>query len=116
MRAKIEKRGDKWILETLSWGDFEITSINAHCTAKLEAIYKSHKECHLNFERTEYAGDEYRAHLSIHGSGQWHDDDVACMIREYVPEAEVEEAVRQLLIAGTEQQFVLFSEMLEEER
>ena len=38
MIAKIEKHGDKWILETLSWGYFEITSINAHCDAKLRAM------------------------------------------------------------------------------
>ena len=58
-----------------------ITSINAHCTRKLEVLHDAHKTVYLTLERiTEYASDEYRTR--IHPSvDDWDDKrDVYCLV------------------------------------
>ena len=58
-----------------------ITSINAHCTRKLEVLHDAHKTVYLTLEPiTEYASDEYRTR--IHPSiADWDDKrDVYCLV------------------------------------
>ena len=60
-----------------------ITSINAHCTRKLEVLHDAHKTVYLTLEPiTEYASDEYRTR--IHPSIEdWDDErDVYCLVSE----------------------------------
>ena len=60
-----------------------ITSINAHCTRKLEVLHDAHKTVYLTLEPiTEYASDEYRTR--IHPSIEDWDDarDVYCLVSE----------------------------------
>ena len=58
-----------------------ITSINAHCTRKLEVLHDAHKTVYLTLEPiTAYASDEYRTR--IHPSvDDWDDKrDVYCLV------------------------------------
>ena len=60
-----------------------ITSINAHCTRKLEVLHDAQEPVYLTLERiTEYASDEYRTR--IHPSIEdWDDErDVYCLVSE----------------------------------
>ena len=60
-----------------------ITSINAHCTRKLEVLHDAHQAVYLTLEPiTEYASDEYRTR--IHPSIEDWDDarDVYCLVSE----------------------------------
>ena len=87
-----------------------ITSINAHCTRKLEVLHDAHKTVYLTLEPiTEYASDEYRTR--IHPSiADWDDErDVYCLVSEVpiaddgITSAEIEaksdaEYVQQLIL------------------
>ena len=60
-----------------------ITSINAHCTRKLEVLHDAQDSVYLTLECiTEYASDEYRTR--IHPSIEDWDDarDVYCLVSE----------------------------------
>ena len=87
-----------------------ITSINAHCTRKLEVLHDAHKPVYLTLEPiTEYVSDEYRTR--IHPSiADWDDErDVYCLVSEVpiaddgITSAEIEaksdaEYVQQLIL------------------
>ena len=72
-----------------------ITSINAHCTRKLEVLHDAHKTVYLTLEPiTAYASDEYRTR--IHPSvDDWDDKrDVYCLVSE-VPVSDDDTPVSQ---------------------
>ena len=84
-----------------------ITSINAHCTRKLEVLHDAHKTVYLTLEPiTEYASDEYRTR--IHPSiADWDDArDVYCLISEVpvsndstpVPQDEIDDTAEHLIL------------------
>ena len=72
-----------------------ITSINAHCTRKLEVLHDAHTPVYLTLEPiTAYASDEYRTR--IHPSvDDWDDKrDVYCLVSE-VPVSDDDTPVSQ---------------------
>ena len=72
-----------------------ITSINAHCTRKLEVLHDAHTPVYLTLEPiTEYVSDEYRTR--IHPSiADWDDKrDVYCLVSE-VPVSDDDTPVSQ---------------------
>ena len=60
---------------------YRITSINAHCTGKLEVLHDAHKPVYMTLEKiTEYASDAYRCKVSSVADQDWRDDDVYCLV------------------------------------
>ena len=99
----------EWRLDT-DKGTYRVSSINAHCTRKLEVLHDAHKTVYLTLEPiTEYVSDEYRTR--IHPSiADWDDKrDVYCLVSEVpiaddgITSAEIEaksdaEYVQQLIL------------------
>ena len=99
----------EWRLDT-DKGTYRVSSINDHCTEKLQTLHDAQEPVYLTFERiTEYASDEYRTR--IHPSiGNWDDErDVYCLVSEVpiaddgITSAEIEsesdaEYVQQLIL------------------
>ena len=86
---------------------YRITSINAHCTRKLEVLHDAHNPVYLTLEPiTEYVSDEYRTR--IHPStGDWDDDrDVYCLVRQIpvasdgtpITQAEIDNEAKRLIL------------------
>ena len=84
-----------------------ITSINAHCTRKLEVLHDAQEPVYFTLEPiTEYASDEYRTR--IHPSIEdWDDErDVYCLISEVpvsndstpVPQDEIDDTAEHLIL------------------
>ena len=91
MKARIEKHNDDWRV-IASDGEFEVSSINDHCKSKLQAMLDAGGVVYVIFETiTEYVSDEYRARISP-TNDEWYDEyeDAACLLREYVDDAEVD--------------------------
>ena len=85
---------------------YRVTSINAHCTGKLEMLHDAHTPVYLTLEKiTEYASDEFRTR--IHPNiGDWDDQsDVYCLVREVpihsdgrpVTDEEIDDYAKQLI-------------------
>ena len=84
----------EWRLET-DKGTYRVSSINAHCTEKLQTLHDAQEPVYLTFERiTEYHSDEYRTR--IHPSiDDWDDKrDVYCLVSE-VPVSDDDTPVSQ---------------------
>ena len=84
----------EWRLET-DKGTYRVSSINDHCTEKLQTLHDAQEPVYLTFERiTEYASDEYRTR--IHPSiDDWDDKrDVYCLVSE-VPVSDDDTPVSQ---------------------
>ena len=82
-RARIQHLPtDEWRLET-DKTVYCITSINAHCTGKLEVLHDAQEPVYITLERiTEYASDEYRTRIHPE-QGDWDDArDVYCLVSE----------------------------------
>ena len=86
---------------------YRVTSINAHCTRKLEVLHDAHNPVYLTLEPiTEYVSDEYRTR--IHPStGDWDDDtDVYCLVRQIpvasdgtpITQAEIDNEAKRLIL------------------
>ena len=70
-----------WWLTTENGEEYQITSINNHCTEKLKSIYKEGGPAYITLEPiTEYHSNEYRAKISRVPKPGWRDDDVACLV------------------------------------
>ena len=72
----------EWRLDT-DKGTYRVSSINAHCTKKLQSLHDAQEPVYLTLEPiTAYASDEYRTR--IHPSvDDWDDKrDVYCLVSE----------------------------------
>ena len=72
----------EWRLDT-DKGTYRVSSINAHCTKKLQSLHDAQEPVYLTLEPiTAYASDEYRTR--IHPSIEdWDDErDVYCLVSE----------------------------------
>ena len=84
----------EWRLDT-DKGTYRVSSINAHCTKKLQSLHDAQEPVYLTLEPiTEYASDEYRTR--IHPSvDDWDDKrDVYCLVSE-VPVSDDDTPVSQ---------------------
>ena len=62
--------------------EFRVSSINNHCTQKLQALYKENDgRAYITLEKiTEYTSDAYRCKVSRVADAGWRDDDVYCLV------------------------------------
>lgn len=62
--------------------EYRITSINDHCTQKLQALYDQNEgRAYMTLEKiTEYHSDEYRCKVSLVSCAGWRDEDVYCLV------------------------------------
>lgn len=62
--------------------EYRISSINDHCTQKLQALHKEHEgRAYMTLEKiTEYHSDAYRCKVSRVADAGWRDDDVYCQV------------------------------------
>ena len=62
--------------------EFRVSSINNHCTQKLQALYtENNARGYMTLEKiTEYHSDEYRCKVSRVADTGWLDDDVYCLV------------------------------------
>ena len=91
MKGRIEKHDDSWRIVTADDDVFEVSSINAHCETKLEALHDADSDVYIRMEAiTDYHSEEYRVCISA-SDDDWYDEyeDVACLLRDYDDEDEV---------------------------
>lgn len=72
-----------WWFTTTDGQEYRITSINNHCTQKLQALHtENDKRAYMTLEKiTEYHSDNYRCKVSRVSTAQgWLDDDVYCLV------------------------------------
>lgn len=71
-----------WWLRTTDGQEYRVSSINNHCTQKLQALHKQNEgRAYITLEKiTEYHSDEYRCKVSGVSSQGWRDDDVYCLV------------------------------------
>ena len=71
-----------WWLTCADGQEFRVSSINNHCTQKLEAIHTENSgHAYMTLEKiTEYASDAYRCKVSSVADQDWRDDDVYCLV------------------------------------
>ena len=62
--------------------EFRVSSINNHCTQKLEALHEADSgRAYMTLEKiTEYHSDEYRCKVSRVSDEGWRDEDVYCLV------------------------------------
>ena len=62
--------------------EFRISSINDHCTQKLQALYDQNSgRAYMTLEKiTEYPSDDYRCKVSLVADTGWRDEDVYCLV------------------------------------
>ena len=118
MRGTIEKRGDDWLVKVQS-NVYRVTSINDFGRSKLESMLERGGDVGVVFEPiTEYYSHEYRTCILpdpqgvgfLGGMSAMGDDAVACLMEDYVDDAEVD-AYEQELIDRCNQPFIPFPEV-----
>lgn len=72
-----------WWFTTTDGQEYRITSINNHCTQKLQALYEANdRRAYMTLEKiTEYHSRDYRCKVSrVSTAMGWLDDDVYCLV------------------------------------
>ena len=71
-----------WWLTCEDGQEYRVTSINNHCTQKLQALHKVNDgKAYMTLEKiTEYHSDAYRCKVSRVDAAGWRDEDVYCQV------------------------------------
>ena len=70
-----------WWLTCEDGQEYRITSINNHCTQKLQALHDNDSKAYMTLEKiTEYHSNDYRCKVSSVDTAGWRDDDVYCLV------------------------------------
>lgn len=81
VQIKRFSNGAWWLIDA-DGQEFRVSSINNHCTQKLQALYTENEgQAYITLEKiTEYHSDEYRCKVSRVSDQGWRDDDVYCLV------------------------------------
>lgn len=107
MKARIEKHNDDWHIITDS-RRYEVVSMNARNERKLQELHDSGDQVYVQMNRTSYDPYQYQAGISRHPYDWNDDDDVVCMLRDYVDPELVDAEVERLMKQAETQPFKPF--------